>query len=44
MRDPNLTSPGYRILSLDQLKSIWNGRSYGLNARPALFTEPARPR
>ena len=41
VRNPNLASPGFRVLSFDQLKSIWHGRSYGLNARPALFTEPA---
>lgn len=41
IRDPNLPAPGFRVLTFDQLASIWNGRSYGLDARPALFTRPA---
>ena len=41
IRDPNVDRPGLRVLGFDQLKPIWHGRSYGLNARPALFTKPA---
>jgi hypothetical protein len=38
IRDPNLRAPGLRVLTLTQLEPIWNGRSYGVDARPALFT------
>jgi hypothetical protein len=43
LRDPNLPPPGYRVLTFAELESVWNGRSYGLDARPALFTRPAKP-
>ena len=38
IRDSNIAKPGLRILSYQQLKSIWNGKGYGLDARPTLFT------
>ena len=44
INDPNVPSPGLRILSYRQLESIWNGRSYDLHARPALFVERKRER
>lgn len=40
--DPSLPDPGLRTLTFEQLRSIWNGVSYGLNARPALFTRRKR--
>ena len=40
--DPNLPSPGIRILTYDQLKMIWNGVSYDADWRPTLFTRPKR--
>jgi len=38
INDPNLPAPGLRRLSYEQLESIWNGLSYDVDARPALFT------
>ena len=37
--DPNIPKPGIRRLTFEQLESIWNGLSYGVDARPALFTQ-----
>lgn len=40
--DANIGSPGIRALSFDELESIWNGRSYDRDVRPALFTKPKK--
>lgn len=42
IRDPNLPTPGLRILTYEQLESIWNGLRYDLDARPSLFTQRKR--
>jgi len=38
--DPNLSRSGVRVLTYNQLESIWNGLSYDRNTRPTLFTRP----
>lgn len=48
MNRPRRLFPGLALSCLaacatgsGELERIWHGRSYGLNARPALFTKPA---
>ena len=40
--DPNIPSPGLRVLTYAQLDSIWNGLAYDVNRRGVLFTKPKK--
>jgi len=40
--DPNIPSPGVRVISYKDIEKIWNSRGVGYNGRGAVFTAPRR--
>jgi hypothetical protein len=40
--DPNIDTPGFRIISYKKIAEIWNSRGVGYNGRGAIFTSPKK--